>query len=107
MAFGLVLYAVVVKHIVPHPYGHLASDDRWLLGSAVAAFVGSLLVLRLRISRKIAWPRSLVVLAVAALCLFGGRLPGLVVVGGVALLVGVMQAYSVYKYTAANSPAHS
>ena len=107
LAFGLVLYAVVVKHIVPHPYGPLASDDRWLLGSAVAAFVGGLLVLRLRISRQVAWPRLLIVVAVAALCVLGGRLPGLVFVGGVALLVGAMQGYSVHKYGAANSPAPS
>lgn len=103
LAFGLVLYAVVVKHIVSHPYGHLASDDRWLLASAVAAFVGGLFLLRLRLTRTLAWERLLVVVAVAALCLLGGRLPGLVVIGGVALLIGLMQVLSVRRYTAANS----
>ena len=107
LAFGLVLYAVVVKHIVPHPYGHLSNDDRWLLAAAVAAFVGGLLLLRLRISGKVAWPRLLVVAAVAALCLLGGRLSGLAVVGGVALLIGLMQAYSVRGYRAANFPIAS
>ncbi len=107
LAFGLVLYAVVVKHIVPHPYGHLASDDRWLLASAVAAFVGGLLLLRLRISGQVAWPRLLVVVAVAALCLLGGQLSGLVLIGGVAVLIGVMQAISVRRYQAANLPSPS
>ena len=107
LAFGLVLYAVVVKHIVVHPYGHLTSDDRWLLASAVAAFVGGLLLLRLRISGKVAWPRLLVVVAVAALCWLGNRLSGLTIVGGVALLIGAMQAYSLRRYTAANLPNRS
>jgi low temperature requirement protein LtrA len=103
LAFGLVLYAVVVKHIVPHPYGHLTSDDRWLLASAVAAFVGGLLLLRLRLARTLAWPRLVVVVSVAALCVLGGRLPGLIVVGGVAVLIGAMQTLSVHRYRAANS----
>ena len=104
LAFGLVLYAVVVKHLVPHPYGHLASDDRWLLASSVAAFVGGLLLLRLRITGKVAWPRLVVVVAVAVLCLAGGQLPGLILVAGVAVLIGAMQAYSVHRYRAANLP---
>ncbi len=104
LAFGLVLYAVVVKHLVPHPYGHLASDDRWLLASSVAAFVGGLLLLRLRITGRVAWPRLVVVVAVTVLCLAGGQLPGLVVVGGVAVMIGAMQAYSVRRYRAANFP---
>jgi low temperature requirement protein LtrA len=104
LAFGLVLYAVVVKHLVPHPHGHLVSNDRWLLASGVAAFVGGLLLLRLRITREVAWSRLAVVVAVTVLCLAGGRLPGLVVVGGVALLIGAMQTFSVHRYRAANIP---
>ena len=107
LAFGLVLYAVVVKHIVLHPYGHLTNDDRWLLASAVAAFVGGLLLLRLRISGKVAWPRLLVVVAVAALCWLGDRLSGLTIIGGAALLIGLMQAYSLRRFKAANLPIRS
>ncbi len=103
LAFGLVLYAVVVKHIVVHPYGHLAINDRWLLGSAVAAFVGGLFLIRFRITRQLAWERLLVVVAVAVLCLLGGQLPALVVVGGVALLIGLSQSLSIKWYRAANS----
>ena len=104
LAFGLVLYAVVVKHIVAHPYGQLADDDRWLLAAAVAAFVGGLFLLRLRITGSLAWDRLLVIALVAALCLLGGRLPGLVVIGGVALVIAVMQAVAVSRYKAANIP---
>ncbi|MCE9621028.1 MAG: low temperature requirement protein A [Actinomycetia bacterium] len=103
LAFGLVLYAGVVKHIVAHPFGHLALNDRWLLASAVAAFVGGLFMLRVRIAKQFAWDRVLVVVAVAALCVLGGQLPALVVVGGVALLIGLSQSLSLKRYRAANS----
>lgn len=105
LAFGLVLYAVVVKHLVPHPYGHLTVDDRWLLAASVAAFVGGLLLLRLRLSGKVAWPRLIVVVAVVGLCLLGGQLPGLVVVAGAAVLIGAMQAFSLRSYRAATAPS--
>lgn len=103
LAFGLVLYAVVVKHLVPHPFGHLTTDDRWLLASAVAAFVGGLAILRFRIAHRVAWPRLVAVAAVAVLCWLGGDLPGLVLISAVALLIGVMQGYSVRRYNAANA----
>lgn len=92
MVFGLVLFAVVVKHLIPHPEGQLTVDDRWLLALSVLFFVGGLLAFQYRVMKRLAPERVLCIVAVAALAAAGAWLPGLVVVAGVAVLLGVMQA---------------
>jgi low temperature requirement protein LtrA len=98
LVFGLVLYAVVVKHLVAHPDGHLLHDDRWLLGLSVAFFVGGLLAIQWRAVRRLA-PERLVAIPVAAgLCALGGVLPALVVVAAVAVTYSVMTAITWHRY---------
>ena len=91
MVFGLILYAVVVKHLVPHPDGHLAVDDRWLLALSVICFVGGLLAFQFRVIRRLAPERLVALPAAVGLALLGKYVPGMVVVGLMALMVGVMQ----------------
>jgi low temperature requirement protein LtrA len=92
IAFGVILYAVVVRHLVDHPVGHLSVDDRWLLGLSFAAVVGGLLGVQYRVVRGLA-PERIVAIAVAAsVCLLGAVLQGTVVVALVAVVYGAMQA---------------
>ena len=92
IVFGLILYAVVVKHLVPHPEGHLTVDDRWLLALSIAFFVGGLLAFQYRAVHRVARERFAAIAVAAGLCAVGHRLPGLVVVGSIAVVLGVMQA---------------
>lgn len=101
LVFGLVLYAVVVKHLVPHPNGHLSSDDRWLLGLSVAFFVAGLLALQFRAVRRVAPERVLAIPAAAGLCALGGVLPALVVMAAVTVVYSVMTAITWHRYRGA------
>ena len=100
LVFGLVLFAVVVKHLIPHPDGHLTVDDRWLLALSVLFFVGGLLAFQYRVMKRLAPERLACIVAVAALAAAGAWLPGLVVVAGVAVLLGVMQAITWRRFQA-------
>jgi low temperature requirement protein LtrA len=100
LVFGIVLYAVVVKHLVPHPEGHLSVDDRWLLALSVVCFVGGLLSFQFRVVRRLAVERFVAIAVAIAVCAFGGRLPGLVVVALIALVLGVMQTITWRKFRA-------
>jgi low temperature requirement protein LtrA len=98
IVFGLVLYAVVVKHLIPHPEGHLTVDDRWLLALSVVFFVGGLLAFQYRVRKRVAPERVLCIPAAAVLCVAGAWLPGLVVVATVAVLLGVMQTITMRRF---------
>jgi low temperature requirement protein LtrA len=91
LVFGIILYAVVVKHLIPEPLGHLSTDDRWLLACSVAAFVSGLLIAQFNAVRRLAPERLAAIPVAAALCALGRWLPGTVVVGSVAVLYAVMQ----------------
>ncbi len=98
LVFGIVLYAVVVKHLVPQPEGHLSVDDRWLLALSVVFFVGGLLSFQFRVVRRLAPERFAAIAATIAICALGSHLPGLVVVALIALVLGVMQAITWRKF---------
>ena len=100
VVFGLILYAVVVKHLVPHPDGHLSVDDRWLLALSVVCVVGGLLAFQFRVIRSLAPERLLAIPAAAGLGLLGKYVPGLVVVGLMAVMIGVMQAITWRRFRA-------
>ena len=98
IVFGLILYAVVVKHLVPHPDGHLTVDDRWLLASSVAFFVVGLLAFQFRVLHRMAPERIVAIPAAAGLCAMGAYLPGLVVVASIAVVLGLMQAITLRRF---------
>ena len=75
-----------MKHLIPHPEGDLSVDDRWLLALSVLFFVGGLSSFQYRVMKRLAPERVLCITAA------GAWLPGLVVVAGVAVLLGAMQA---------------
>lgn len=99
LVFGLILYAVVVKHLVAHPEGTLTVDDRWLLGLSVTLFVGGQMVNHWRLQRRVIPERPIAILAAAGLCALGAWVPGLAVVAGIAVLLGVMQAVTWRRVT--------
>ena len=98
VVFGLILYAVVVKHLIPHPNGYLASEYRWLLALAVACFVGGLSAFQLRVIRRVSLERLLAIPAAAGLCALGAVLPGLVLVASMAVLLAVMQTITLRRF---------
>lgn len=100
LVFGIVLYAVVVKHLVPQPDGPLSADDRWLLALSVVSFVGGLLGFQFRVVRRLAPERGVAIAVIIAVCALGARLPGLALVAVVAVLLGVMQAITLRRFKA-------
>lgn len=94
---GIVSYAVVTKHLVAHPEGHLSAHDRWMLGLAVLLFVGGLMVQQFVIIRRVA-PERVVALVVCVAGAAAGRwIPALALVPGVAVVLGVMQAITLRR----------
>ncbi|HAP75726.1 MAG TPA: hypothetical protein DCR14_06550 [Acidimicrobiaceae bacterium] len=98
LVVGLVLYAVVVKHLIAHPFDVLEVEDRWLLALSVASFVGGLILMQWQAVRKVAPERVVAVGVGAGLALgLGSVLAGAAVVALVALLYGVMQAVTLHR----------
>ena len=102
---GLILYAVVVKHLIPYPDGHLAVEDRWLLALSVACFVGGLSGFQFRVLRRVTPERPIAIVLAAGVCALGAVLPGLAVVGIIAVLLAVMQTITLRRF-ARGSHAH-
>ena len=99
IVFGLVLYAVVAKHVVAHPTEPPSGGDLVLLTGAVAFFVGGLLGLQWRAMHRLAPERVVAIVAVAVVCWSAGpRLPGAVLVAVVAVIVAIMQAITLRRY---------
>ena len=98
VVFGLILYAVVVKHLIPHPDGHLTVDDRWLLALSVACFVGGLMGFQFRVIRRVSSERIVTIPLAFGVCALGRWLPGLAVVGAIAVLLAVMQTITMRRF---------
>ncbi len=87
---GIIGYAVVAKHLVQHPGGHMETTDRVVLTAGVLLFVGGLLGLQWRIGRRLARERLVAIAVVAALCALGGVVPGLALLALVVVILAVM-----------------
>jgi low temperature requirement protein LtrA len=98
LVIGLILYAVVVKHLMLHPAGHLHATDRWLLFLSAAMFIGGLVGLQLRVVRRVAPERLLAIAAIGALCAGGRHARGVIVVGLVAVAFALMQAVTYRRF---------
>lgn len=89
---GIVLFAVVMKHMVPHPTTTLPAADRVLLAIAIALVVGGYLHMQWRIAHHLARERLVAVAIVAGWCAIAGEVAGVAVVAAVAVIVAGMQA---------------
>lgn len=97
IVIGLVTYAVVAKHLVEHPTDHLVAHDRWMLALSAVSFVGGLLVIQYRAVRRLAPERVAALVVSCAVAAAGRWLPGVVVVGAVAVVLLVMQTITVRR----------
>jgi low temperature requirement protein LtrA len=101
LVFGVICYAVVAKHLVAYPEGHLDVADRWLLFLSVALFVGALLLMQYRLVRRLAPERIVAIAAVAAVAASAGVVPGIAALAIVAVVLTVMALISWRRFHAA------
>jgi low temperature requirement protein LtrA len=99
LVFGLVLYAVVVKHLVP-PERPSAARRSLAARLSVVFFVGGLLAFQWRAVRRLAPERVAAIPVAAGLCALGSVLPALVIVAAVAVTYSVMTAITWHRYRA-------
>ena len=90
LILGIIGYAVVAKHVVQHPGGHIELADRAVLAASVLLFVGGLLAFQWRIGRRLARERLIAIAVVVALAALGGPLPGMLVLAAVVSVLAVM-----------------
>ncbi|MBI4932560.1 MAG: low temperature requirement protein A [Actinobacteria bacterium] len=91
LVVGLILYALVAKHIVQFPAGKLKVDDRWMLAGSVVFFIGGLMANQWRVVRRVAPERFVAILVVCGLCIVGGRARSIILVALVAVVLAAMQ----------------
>ena len=87
---GIILYAIVAKHHVSHPTGHLEVADRWLLIGSTLLFVGGILHLQWRAVRRLAPERLIALAAIAAAAAAGGSIPAAGVLTLAAFVIAAM-----------------
>ncbi len=97
LAMGLILYAVVAKHLVEHPTEHLDTHDRWTLALSILAFIGGLMYIQWRAVRKVAPERVFTLVLGFAVALLGRWLPPMLVVGLMSVGLAVMQAITMHR----------
>ncbi|MEP7111729.1 MAG: low temperature requirement protein A [Ilumatobacteraceae bacterium] len=95
---GVISYAVVAKHLVQHPEGHLHLPDRLILLGSVVLFVGGILNLQFQVSRSISWVRLAAIGSVAMVVAVGGLIPALAVVATVGAILGLMAMISFRRF---------
>jgi low temperature requirement protein LtrA len=97
LAFGIILYAVVVKHLVARPTDRLSVDDRWLLALSVVVFVGGLLALQRRVAHTTAWERVAAIVVGAGIAVLARWLRGEVAVALIAVVYAAMQSITWHR----------
>lgn len=97
---GIICYAVVVKHVVPHAAHAPTVGDRALLGAAAGLVVGGFLHIQLRVVRALAPERVAAIVVIAGWCAVSGALPGALVVGVAAAVLASMQAVTWRRFRA-------
>jgi low temperature requirement protein LtrA len=95
---GIIAYAVVVKHMVADPDESLPISDRWLLIAAMTMLIGGCLQIQWRVVHHLAIERFVAVAVVAGWLLVGADLAGSAAVGGIALILAVMQSITWRRY---------
>lgn len=98
LVFGLILYAVVAKHVIAHADERLTVADRWLLVAAMMLFIGGQLLIQFRVVRRLAPERFVAIAAIALLALLGGTLRGPVVIALLALTLVAMSVLTARRF---------
>ncbi len=105
LVFGLILYAVVAKHVIAHPDEHLAVADRWVLVVAMVLFIGGQLLIQFRVVGRLSPERFAALAVIAVLAGLGGGLRGWVVVGLVAMTLAAMSVITARRFRASDLAA--
>jgi low temperature requirement protein LtrA len=95
---GIIAYAVVVKHMVADPSKALPISDRWMLIASVVMLIGGCLHVQWRLVHRLAPERFVAVAVIGAWLLIGSSLPGSAAVGGIAVILAVMQSITWHQY---------
>jgi low temperature requirement protein LtrA len=95
---GILGYAVVVKHMVAEPTEPLPLADRWLLITAMAILIGGCLHIQWRVVHRLAPERFVAILVIAVWLLVGSELAGSAAIGGIAIILAVMQTITGRRY---------
>jgi low temperature requirement protein LtrA len=95
---GILGYAVVAKHMVADPSEPLPLADRALLIIAMAILIGGCLHIQWRVVRRLAPERIIAVAVIAMWLLVGSELAGSALVGGVAIILAIMQTITFRRY---------
>ncbi len=100
IVIGIIAYAVVVKHMVADPTESLPINDRRLLFASMVLLIGGCLHIQWRVVHRLAPERFVAIAVIAAWLLVGSALAGSAAVGGIALVLAVMQAITWRRYRA-------
>lgn len=98
LVFGLILYAVVAKHVITNADEHLDVADRWVLVAAMVLFVGGQLLIQFRVVGRLAPERFAALAVIALLAGLGGVLRGPLVVGLVAVTLAAMSLITARRF---------
>ena len=106
VVIGIVLYAVVAKHLVSNPLETMHAADLAVLTGAVTFFIGGLLGMQWQIVHRLAPERLAVIIMTGAWCaIAGAHLDAVVIVAGVAAMLLVMQAITLRRFNRADMSA--
>lgn len=97
LAFGLILYAVVAKHLVEHPTQRFDAHDRLVLGLAAVTYVGGLSAIQWRAVRRVAPERWFGIALGCLVPVLGRWLPPMVVVGVMAVALLAMHTVTLRR----------
>ncbi|HEY0520227.1 MAG TPA: low temperature requirement protein A [Ilumatobacteraceae bacterium] len=95
---GIIAYAVVVKEMVADAARPLPHADRLMLIASLAMLIGGCLHIQWRVVHELAPERFVAIAAIAAWLLIGSDLRGSPAVGGVAVILAVMQSITWRHY---------
>jgi low temperature requirement protein LtrA len=97
LAFGLILYAVVAKHVVESPTVRFDSHDRLVLGLSVVCYVGGLSAIQWRAVRRVAPERWFGIALGGLVPVLGRWMPPMVVVSMMAIALLAMHTITLRR----------
>lgn len=101
VVLGVVLYALVAKHMVAHPADPLTTTDLVLLALSIILVVGAFMAMHWQLMHAVAPERVVALMCVVVWCAaVGPRVAGVVSVAVVAVVVAAMQAVTLRRIAA-------